>query len=188
MACVELLAGRSGHVNYNTVPSIVYTWPEVASVGKTEEQVKAEGINYKERSMCPACTWLPLSPCVWWPTLLSRDAISFTILQVGKFAFMANSRARSVDDTEGLVKFISDAASDKILGAHIMGPNAGEPWHGTGLPGSRWGTGSKWHSIWHRRFWGLRRRAHCGMRAGHGVWRLDRGHCAHLPWPPHSFG
>ncbi|PSC74380.1 Dihydrolipoyl dehydrogenase mitochondrial [Micractinium conductrix] len=92
VACVELLAGRSGHVNYNTVPSIVYTWPEVASVGKTEEQVKAEGTDYK----------------------------------VGKFSFMANSRARSVDDTDGLVKFIADAKTDKILGAHIMGPNAGE--------------------------------------------------------------
>ncbi|KAI3434485.1 hypothetical protein D9Q98_002561 [Chlorella vulgaris] len=92
VACVETLAGHSGHVNYNTVPSIVYTWPEVASVGKTEEEVKAEGTEYK----------------------------------VGKFSFMANSRARSVDDTEGLVKFVSDAKTDKILGAHIMGPNAGE--------------------------------------------------------------
>jgi dihydrolipoamide dehydrogenase len=92
VACVEILAGRSGHVNYNTIPSIVYTWPEVASVGLTEEQVKAQGIDYK----------------------------------IGKFPFMANSRARSVDDTEGLVKFISDIKSDRILGAHIMGPNAGE--------------------------------------------------------------
>lgn len=92
VACVELLAGRNAHVNYGTIPSIVYTWPEVASVGKTEEQMKAEGTNYK----------------------------------VGKFSFMANSRARSVDDTEGMVKFISDAKTDRILGAHIMGPNAGE--------------------------------------------------------------
>ncbi|KAI7835395.1 hypothetical protein COHA_010705 [Chlorella ohadii] len=92
VACVELLAGRSGHVNYDTVPSIVYTWPEVASVGKTEEQVKADGLAYK----------------------------------VGKFSFMANSRARSVDDTEGMVKFIADAKTDKIMGVHIMGPNAGE--------------------------------------------------------------
>ncbi|KAL4433593.1 hypothetical protein ABPG75_000034 [Micractinium tetrahymenae] len=95
VACVEMLAGHSGHVNYNTVPSIVYTWPEVASVGKTEEQVKAEGISYK----------------------------------VGKFSFMANSRARSVDDTEGMVKFIADAKTDKILGVTIMGPNAGELIH-----------------------------------------------------------
>eukprot|EP00884_Botryococcus_braunii_P022922 jgi/Botrbrau1/9313/Bobra.0111s0037.1 len=92
IACVENLAGLKGHVNYDTVPSIVYTHPEVASVGKTEEQVKADGSKYK----------------------------------VGKFAFAANSRARTVDDSEGLVKFISDAETDKILGAHIMGPNAGE--------------------------------------------------------------
>ncbi|EIE20004.1 dihydrolipoamide dehydrogenase of glycine decarboxylase from pisum Sativum [Coccomyxa subellipsoidea C-169] len=95
VACVENLAGKAGHVNYNTVPSIVYTHPEVASVGKTEEQVKAEGQEYK----------------------------------VGKFAFAANSRARSVDDTEGMVKFIADKKTDKILGAHIMGPNAGELIH-----------------------------------------------------------
>lgn len=92
VACVELIAGQAGHVNYETVPSIVYTWPEVASVGKTEEQVKADGVDYK----------------------------------VGKFAFVANSRARTVDDSEGLVKFIADAKTDKILGVHIMGPNAGE--------------------------------------------------------------
>ncbi|CAL8466251.1 g5787 [Coccomyxa elongata] len=95
VACVENLAGKAGHVNYNTVPSIVYTHPEVASVGQTEEQVKAEGHEYK----------------------------------VGKFAFMANSRARSVDDTEGMVKFIADKKTDKILGVHIMGPNAGELIH-----------------------------------------------------------
>eukprot|EP01026_Neomeris_dumetosa_P061395 TRINITY_DN5795_c0_g3_i1.p1 TRINITY_DN5795_c0_g3~~TRINITY_DN5795_c0_g3_i1.p1 ORF type:complete len:538 (-),score=98.20 TRINITY_DN5795_c0_g3_i1:200-1699(-) len=92
VAAVEIIAGKKGHVNYNTVPGIVYTWPEVASVGLTEEQAKEKGLDYK----------------------------------VGKFAFMANSRARSVDDTEGMVKFISEKASDKILGAHIMGPNAGE--------------------------------------------------------------
>lgn len=95
VAVAEILAGKAGHVNYNTVPGIVYTWPEVASVGKTEEEVKAEGVEYK----------------------------------VGKFSFMANSRARSVDDTEGLVKFVSDAKTDKVLGAHIMGPNAGELIH-----------------------------------------------------------
>ncbi|KAK9812938.1 hypothetical protein WJX72_006048 [[Myrmecia] bisecta] len=92
IACVELLAGKAGHVNYNTVPSIVYTHPEVASVGLTEEQVKAGGTKYK----------------------------------VGKFSMMANSRARTVDDAEGMVKFIADASSDKILGAHIMGASAGE--------------------------------------------------------------
>ena len=92
VACVENLAGRAGHVNYATVPSIVYTWPECASVGKTEEEVKADGTPYK----------------------------------VGKFAMMANSRARTVDDAEGVVKFIVHAETDKILGVHIMAANAGE--------------------------------------------------------------
>lgn len=92
VAAVEIITGKPGHVNYNTVPSIVYTHPEVASVGLTEEDAKKQGLKYK----------------------------------VGKFAFMANSRARAVEDTEGLVKFVSDADTDKILGAHIMGPNAGE--------------------------------------------------------------
>ena len=86
------LQGKSGHVNYATVPSIVYTWPEAASVGQTEEEVKAAGTPYK----------------------------------TGKFAFMANSRARASDDAEGVVKFVAHADTDKILGAHIMGPNAGE--------------------------------------------------------------
>ena len=95
VACAEILAGKPGHVNYNTVPGIVYTWPEVASVGLTEDECKKAGLDYK----------------------------------TGKFSFMANSRARSVDDTEGLVKFIADAKTDKILGAHIMGPNAGELIH-----------------------------------------------------------
>jgi dihydrolipoamide dehydrogenase len=92
IAAVEHIAGRGGHVNYDAVPSIVYTHPEVASVGKTEEQCKAEGIEYR----------------------------------TGKFSMMANSRARAIDDTEGVVKFISDAKTDKILGCHIMGANAGE--------------------------------------------------------------
>jgi dihydrolipoamide dehydrogenase len=92
VAAVEIMAGKAGHVNYNTVPSIVYTHPEVASVGLSEEEAKAKGINYK----------------------------------TGKFSFMANSRARAVNDTEGMVKFISDKDTDKILGAWIMGPNAGE--------------------------------------------------------------
>eukprot|EP00898_Chlorokybus_atmophyticus_P009078 jgi/Chlat1/9171/Chrsp97S08447 len=92
IACVEHLAGVGGHVNYDAIPGIVYTWPEVASVGKTEEEVKALGIKYK----------------------------------VGKFPFAANSRARTNDDTEGLVKFIAEEETDKILGVHIMGPVAGE--------------------------------------------------------------
>ena len=92
VAAVEIIAGKVGHVNYNTVPGIVYTHPEVASVGITEEEAKKAGIEYK----------------------------------TGKFSFMANSRARAVDDTDGVVKFIADAKTDKILGAHIVGPNAGE--------------------------------------------------------------
>jgi dihydrolipoamide dehydrogenase len=92
VAAVEIIAGHAGHVNYNTVPSIVYTHPEVASVGISEDEAKAKGLQYK----------------------------------TGKFSFMANSRARAVQDTEGMVKFISDKNTDKILGAWIMGPNAGE--------------------------------------------------------------
>jgi len=95
VACAELIAGKAGHVDYDTVPGIVYTHPEVASVGKTEEQVKALNIPYK----------------------------------VGKFPFMANSRARTIDDADGLVKIIAEKESDKILGVHIMGPNAGEIIH-----------------------------------------------------------
>ena len=89
--CAEILAGQSGHVNYDIIPGIVYTWPEVASVGKAEEQLKKDGVDYK----------------------------------LGKFPFMANSRARCNDDTDGFVKILADAASDKILGAHIIGPDAG---------------------------------------------------------------
>lgn len=92
IACVENLAGLHGHVNYNTVPSVVYTHPEVAWVGKNEEQLKAEGVTYN----------------------------------VGTFPFQANSRARTNDDAEGLVKVITDAKTDRMLGAHILGPNAGE--------------------------------------------------------------
>ncbi len=87
----EILAGQAGHVNYDTVPGIVYTWPEVAAVGKTEEQLKEAGTAYK----------------------------------VGKFPFSANSRARANLATEGFVKILADAKSDKILGAHIIGPDAG---------------------------------------------------------------
>ncbi|KAJ9533465.1 hypothetical protein QJQ45_026518 [Haematococcus lacustris] len=88
-------AGRAGHVNYNTVPSICYTHPEVAQVGMTEDEAKKAGIAYK----------------------------------VGKFSMMANSRARAQDDSEGLVKMIADAKTDKLLGAHIMAPSAGEMIH-----------------------------------------------------------
>jgi len=92
IACVEMLAGLGGHVNYDCIPGVVYTHPEVASVGKTEQALKEEGVKYN----------------------------------VGKFPFMANSRARTNNDAEGLVKFLSDAETDRILGIHIVGPNAGE--------------------------------------------------------------
>jgi dihydrolipoamide dehydrogenase len=91
VAAVEIMAGQAGHVNYNTIPSVVYTWPEVASVGKTEEELKKDGREYK----------------------------------VGKFPFLANSRARAVGNTDGFVKILADKATDEILGAHIIGPDAG---------------------------------------------------------------
>ena len=91
IAIAETLAGQAGHVNYETVPGIVYTWPEVATVGKTEEQLKEAGIGYK----------------------------------VGKFPFTANARARAMASTDGFVKILADATTDRILGAHIMGPDAG---------------------------------------------------------------
>jgi len=91
VAATEIMAGQKGHVNYDVIPGVVYTHPEVASVGKTEEEVKASGVVYK----------------------------------VGKFPFMANSRARAVSDTEGFVKIIADAKTDRVLGVHIIGPDAG---------------------------------------------------------------
>ncbi|KAJ6982497.1 hypothetical protein NC653_025569 [Populus alba x Populus x berolinensis] len=95
VACVEFIAGKHGHVDYDKVPGVVYTHPEVASVGKTEEQVKALGVEYR----------------------------------VGKFPFLANSRAKAIDDAEGLVKIIAEKETYKILGVHIMAPNAGELIH-----------------------------------------------------------
>lgn len=95
VACVEFIAGKEGHVDYDMVPGVVYTHPEVASVGKTEEQVKSSGVAY----------------CV------------------GKFPFMANSRAKAIEDAEGMVKILADKETDKILGVHIMSPNAGELIH-----------------------------------------------------------
>ena len=91
VACVEMMAGRHAHVDYNTVPGVVYTWPEVATVGKTEEQLKDEGVPFK----------------------------------AGKFPFSAVSRARVTGDTEGLIKILADATTDKVLGVHIIGPDAG---------------------------------------------------------------
>jgi len=87
----ETLAGQKGHINYETCPSIVYTAPELASVGKTEEELKAAGIAYK----------------------------------VGKFPFLVNSRAKAAGDTDGQVKLLADAKTDRLLGAHILGPGAG---------------------------------------------------------------
>ena len=95
VALAEQLAGKVGHVNYETVPSIVYTWPELASVGRTEEELKAAGLAYK----------------------------------IGKFNFSANGRARAMLATEGFVKILADANSDRILGAHIIGPEAGNLLH-----------------------------------------------------------
>ncbi len=92
VACIELIAGKAGHVDYNLVPSVVYTFPEVAWVGLTEEQVKASGVQYK----------------------------------TGKFPFTANSRAKINHETEGFVKFLADAKTDKVLGVHMMGPQVGE--------------------------------------------------------------
>jgi len=91
MAVAEILAGQAGHVNYETVPGIVYTWPEVAAVGKSEEELKSAGIDYK----------------------------------VGKFPFTANSRARCNADTDGFVKILADAKNDRVLGVHVIGPDAG---------------------------------------------------------------
>ncbi len=95
VALAEILAGQAGHVNYETVPGIVYTWPEVATVGKTEEQLKEAGIAYKS----------------------------------GKFPFTANSRAICNDERDGFVKILADAKTDRILGAHIIGAEAGDMIH-----------------------------------------------------------
>jgi len=92
IAVAENIAGQSGHVNYETIPGVIYTTPEVASIGKTEEQLKEKNIKYK----------------------------------IGKFSFMANSRAKAIDDAEGFVKILADEKTDKVLGAHLIGPHAGE--------------------------------------------------------------
>jgi len=95
MALAEIMAGKHGHVNYGVIPGVIYTTPEVASVGQTEEQLEAEGRAYK----------------------------------VGKFPFMGNARAKTVFQAEGFVKIIADKESDRILGAHIIGPMAGDLIH-----------------------------------------------------------
>ena len=92
IAVAELISGQSGHVNYEVIPGVVYTTPEVASVGKTEEQLKEKNQKYK----------------------------------IGKFPFMANSRAKAIDEPDGFVKILADATTDKVLGVHLIGPHAGE--------------------------------------------------------------
>jgi dihydrolipoamide dehydrogenase len=95
VAVAELLAGQAGHVNYGVIPNVVYTSPEVASVGKSEEELKAEGVAYA----------------------------------TGKFPFTANGRARAMRHTDGFVKILADAATDRVLGGHIVGFGAGEMIH-----------------------------------------------------------
>jgi dihydrolipoamide dehydrogenase len=95
VAVAELLAGQAGHVNYNVIPNVVYTSPEVASVGRSEEELKAAGVAYA----------------------------------AGKFPFTANGRARAMRHTDGFVKILADAASDRVLGGHIVGCAAGEMIH-----------------------------------------------------------
>jgi len=95
MACAEGIAGQKPHVNYDVIPGVIYTHPEVANVGKTEEQLKEEGRDYK----------------------------------VGKFSFMGNGRAKANFAGDGFVKLLADKATDRILGAHIIGPMAGDLIH-----------------------------------------------------------
>jgi len=92
IAVAEIIAGQSGHVNYNMIPMVIYTSPEVASVGKTEQQLIEENIKYK----------------------------------IGKFPFMANPRAKVINETEGFVKILAEEKTDKVLGVHIIGPHAGD--------------------------------------------------------------
>jgi len=91
VACAERIAGKAGHVNYDAIPSVIYTYPEVATVGKTEEELKAAGVAYK----------------------------------VGKFPFTANARAKANMSTEGFVKVLADAKTDRVLGVHMIGPDVG---------------------------------------------------------------
>ncbi|MGR3489125.1 dihydrolipoyl dehydrogenase [Pseudooceanicola nanhaiensis] len=95
MACAEVIAGKHGHVNYGVIPGVIYTWPEVASVGETEDTLKKSGRAYK----------------------------------AGKFSFMGNARAKAVFAAEGFVKILADKETDRILGAHIIGPGAGDLIH-----------------------------------------------------------
>lgn len=92
VVCVEMIAGQSGHIDYDLIPGVVYTHPEIAGVGKTEERLKSEGIAYR----------------------------------VGRFPFSANSRGRAIGEIDGVAKVLADAASDRVLGVHIIGPLAGD--------------------------------------------------------------
>tara|TARA_Y100000590_G_scaffold298245_1_gene336223 strand:+ start:21 stop:1421 length:1401 start_codon:yes stop_codon:yes gene_type:complete len=92
IAVAEIIDGQAGHVNYNVIPGVVYTSPEVASIGKTEEQLKADKVDYK----------------------------------VGKFSLVANSRAKTINETDGFVKILADSKTDRVLGVHMIGSNAGE--------------------------------------------------------------
>jgi dihydrolipoamide dehydrogenase len=92
VAVAEMLAGKKAHLNYDCIPSAIFIWPEVASVGKTEEELKAKNIAYK----------------------------------IGKFPFAASGRAKAMDDTDGFVKVITDAKTDRLLGVHILGPRASD--------------------------------------------------------------
>jgi len=92
VAFAERLSGMKTHVNYETIPSVIYTWPELAAVGLTEEQVKEKGVEYR----------------------------------AGKFPFAANGRARCMNETEGFVKILADAKTDRVLGVHIFGPRASD--------------------------------------------------------------
>src|SRR5205085_10987303 len=91
VAVAEVLAGQAGHVNYDVIPNVVYTYPEIASVGRSEEELKQAGIAYN----------------------------------AGKFPFTANGRAKVNQQTDGFVKILADASTDRVLGVHIVGPDAG---------------------------------------------------------------
>jgi len=92
IACVELMAGQAGHVNYDAIPSVVYTWPELAGVGLTEEECRERALE----------------------------------VEIGRFPFLANGRARAMEERDGLVKVVADARTDRVLGVHILGPRASD--------------------------------------------------------------
>ena len=92
IAAVEIMAGQAGHVNYDAIPNVIYTWPELASVGATEEELQEKGVQYK----------------------------------AGSFPFMANGRAKAMEETEGFVKVLADAKTDRVLGVHMLGPRVSE--------------------------------------------------------------